>query len=91
MPPPTTHELNLIRTNALVDLAHAGLARAYVAARRAKRRLHARQHELAQVAILDTARHKRHRDVALDAIYAHPRRHEYENACNEVDERVAGI
>lgn len=53
----------------------AGLARAHVAA--AQPQLpHAREGELAQVALLDAAGDEGHGDVALDAVHAHPRRHQ---------------
>ena len=53
----------------------AGLPRAHVAAAQAEL-AHARERQLAQVALLDARRDERHGDVALDAVHAHPRRHQ---------------
>ena len=50
----------------------AGLARAHVAAAQPQAP-HAREGELAQVALLDAAGDEGHGDVALDAVHAHPR------------------
>ncbi len=53
----------------------ADFAGAHVAAAQAEL-AHAGEGELAQVALLDAAGDEGHGDVALDAVYPHPRRHQ---------------
>lgn len=52
---------------------------------------HARQRKLAQVALLHPASDQRHGDVSLDAVDAHPGRHQRQDACHQVHKLVGGV
>ena len=83
-------ELHLVGGDRVVDVLNAHLARAHVAAAQAEVR-HARERELAQVALLHAARHEGHGDVALDAVNAHPRRHERKHTRHELDQALRRV
>ena len=84
------HELDLRGPDLVLHLVDADLARAHVAARRPEV-LHPAQRQLAQVAVLHARGHQRHRDVALHAVDARPRRDQGQDARDEVDERVGRV
>ena len=83
-------EFDLVRSDFVLDLVHADLARADVSTGRAKV-LHPGEGQLAQVAILDACADEWHRYVSLNAIDACPGRNEREDACDQVDERVGRV
>ena len=84
------HELDLVGPDLVLDFVDADFARAHVAAGRAKV-FHARERELAQVAVLDPRGDERHGDVALDAVDAGPGGDEGEDARDDVDEGVGRV
>ncbi len=83
-------QLDLVRPDLVLDLVDAHLTGAHIATGRSKV-LHAREGQLAQVAVLDARRDQRHGDVALDAVDAGPGGHEGEDARDKVDEAVGGV
>mmetsp|Transcript_36784 Transcript_36784/g.65867 ORF Transcript_36784/g.65867 Transcript_36784/m.65867 type:complete len:279 (-) Transcript_36784:670-1506(-) len=84
------NQLHRVRPHLMVKVLNAALARADVATLQPQLS-HASQRELAQVAFLHTAAHQWHWDVALDAIYAHPRRHQRQHPSDEVDELLRRV
>eukprot|EP01085_Mycamoeba_gemmipara_P005113 Mycagemm_TRINITY_DN10189_c0_g1::TRINITY_DN10189_c0_g1_i2::g.5113::m.5113 type:complete len:331 gc:universal TRINITY_DN10189_c0_g1_i2:1783-791(-) len=81
----TPHELHLVRLNLKVDVLDAHFAGAHVAALEPEL-CHASECQLAQITVLHTARHQRHGNVALNAVHASPRRHQGQDAGNEIDQ-----
>ena len=83
-------QLDLVGPDLVLHLVDPDFSCAHVAAGRPEV-LHARESELAEVAVLDAGRDERHGDVALDAVDAGPGRDEGHDSCDQVDQRVRRV
>ena len=84
------HEFHLLGFHLGVNVLDANLARANVAASKAEV-AHSREREFSQVSLLHAGGDERHRDVALHAVHANPRRNQRERARDGVHQSFWGV
>ncbi len=86
----SSHQLHLARINTRVDALDTYFTRTHIATRQTEV-LHALQHKFAEVTVLDTRRHQRHGNIALNAVDTCPGRHVGHHLGEYVHERVRRV
>ncbi|KAI6771014.1 hypothetical protein HG531_009869 [Fusarium graminearum] len=86
----SSNQLDLVRSDLVLDLVHTNLSRSHISASCAKV-LHSSQSQLTQVTILDARCDQRHGNIALNAVDTSPGRDQSHDSCDKVDQSVGGV